>query len=182
MPVTGSDALRARTVDQAIAPVAKKLATLTTDVLFNDLWRRPDLSARDRSLVTIAALAANGDDGQLVFHVPRGIENGLTREEIVEAFTHLAFFAGWQKAMPAVGSTGKAFDRAEQQATAALPLTIHHLGEQLTPGPASNFTGRATTEAPFRGTGGARSNWRSHPLGQLLVLTAGSGYVQNEGR
>lgn len=169
-------------MDQAIAPVAKKLATLTTDVLFNDLWRRPDLSARDRSLVTIAALAANGDDGQLVFHVPRGIENGLTREEIVEAFTHLAFFAGWQKAMPAVGSTGKAFDGAEQQATAALPLTIHHLGEQLTPGPASNFTGRATTEAPFRGTGGARSNWRTHPLGQLLVVTAGSGYVQNEGR
>jgi 4-carboxymuconolactone decarboxylase len=194
LSLPASDAARARGVNDTVGPVAPKLAALTNDVLFDDLWRRPDLSARDRSLVTVAALAANGDDGQLAFHVPRGIENGLTREEIVEAFTHLAFYAGWPKAMSAVGAAGKAFDGAAQQASVAPPLTIHRLGEQITPGPAGNFTGRVTTEAPFKGTGGAsiggatvrfepgaRSNWHTHPLGQLLVVTEGSGYIQNEG-
>jgi 4-carboxymuconolactone decarboxylase len=193
LPLPASDAARARGVDDTVGRVAPKLAALTNDVLFEDLWRRPNLSARDRSLVTIAALAANGDDGQLAFHVPRGIENGLTRGEIFEAFTHLAFYAGWPKAMSAVGAAGKAFDGAEQPANAVPPLTIHRLGEQVTLGPASNFIGRVTTEAPFKGTGGAsiggatvrfepgaRSNWHTHPLGQLLVVTKGSGYIQNE--
>lgn len=112
----------------------------------------------------------------------------------MQAFTHLAFYAGWPKAMSAVGAAGKAFDGAEQPASATPPLTIHRLGEQITPGPATNFTGGVTTEAPFNGTGGARiggatvrfepgarSNWHTHPLGQLLVVTEGSGYIQNEG-
>lgn len=194
LPLPASDAARARGVDETVGRVAPKLAALTNDVLFDDLWRRPDLSARDRSLVTVAALAANGDDGQLAFHVPRGIENGLTREEIIEAFTHLAFYAGWPRAMSAVGAAGKAFAGPNQAPGDGAPLTIHRHGEQITPGPASNFTGRVTTEAPFRGTGGAsiggatvrfepgaRSNWHTHPLGQLLVVTDGLGYVQNEG-
>ena len=75
---------------------------LTNDVVFDDLWRRSDLSARDRSLVTIAALAAMGDDDQLDLYLRRAIESGLTRAQITEALTHLAFYAGWPKATKAI--------------------------------------------------------------------------------
>jgi 4-carboxymuconolactone decarboxylase len=75
---------------------------LTNEVVFDDLWRRPDLSLRDRSLVTIAALAATGDDDQLDAYVRRGLESGLTRDQIVEAVTHLGFYAGWSKATKAM--------------------------------------------------------------------------------
>jgi 4-carboxymuconolactone decarboxylase len=67
-------------------------------VLYGDLWRRSDLSLRDRSLVTIVALAAMGDDDQLEFYLRRGGESGLTGGQIVEAVTHLGFYAGWGKA------------------------------------------------------------------------------------
>jgi 4-carboxymuconolactone decarboxylase len=66
-----------------------------TDRLFHDLWLRPGLSPRDRSLVTISALIANGQGGQLAAHLQRGLANGLTREQVGEALTHLEFYAGW---------------------------------------------------------------------------------------
>ena len=97
-PLPGSDPARAATVDRTLAPIAPKLAQLTNDVVFADVWRRTDLSPRDRSLVTIAALSAGGDGDQLAFHVQHGLENGLTQPQIVEALTHLAFYAGWPKA------------------------------------------------------------------------------------
>jgi 4-carboxymuconolactone decarboxylase len=84
---------------------------LTNDVVFEDLWRRADLSVRDRSLVTIAALAAMGDDDQLDPYLRRALESGLTRAQIGEALTHLGFYAGWPKATKALAvlaqSTGK---------------------------------------------------------------------------
>ena len=67
---------------------------LTNDVVFDDLWRRPDLSVRDRSLVTIAALAAMGDDDQLDFYLRRGLESGLSRAQIAEGLTHLGVLCG----------------------------------------------------------------------------------------
>jgi 4-carboxymuconolactone decarboxylase len=70
--------------------------------VFGDVWRRADLSARDRSLATIAALAAMGDDDQLDSYLKRATEGGLTREQITEALTHLAFYAGWPKATKAI--------------------------------------------------------------------------------
>lgn len=85
---------------QTIAP---KFAQLTNEVVFGDLWRRSDLSPRDRSLVTIAALAAMGDDAQLDEYLHQGFENGLTREHVAEALTHLAFYAGWGRATMALG-------------------------------------------------------------------------------
>jgi 4-carboxymuconolactone decarboxylase len=97
-----SDAARARAASDALAVVAPKFAQLTNDVVFDDLWRRPDLTPRDRSLVTIAALAAMGDGDQLEFYLRRGIESGLTRAQITEALTHLGFYAGWGKATRAV--------------------------------------------------------------------------------
>lgn len=82
---------------------APKLADLTDDVLFADVWEREELSPRDRSLITVAALVALGRDAQLVGHLRRALANGLTADELAEAITHLAFYAGWPAAMSAVG-------------------------------------------------------------------------------
>ena len=82
---------------------APKLADLTDDVLFADVWQRPDLSPRDRSLITVAALVALGRDAQLTGHLRRALDNGLTSDELAEAITHLAFYAGWPAAMSATG-------------------------------------------------------------------------------
>lgn len=82
---------------------APALVTYTDDVLFGDAWKRPELSPRDRSLVTVAALIAGGNTEQLNFHLPYARENGLSEQELIEAITHLAFYAGWPKAMSAMG-------------------------------------------------------------------------------
>ena len=82
---------------------APKLAELTDDVLFADVWNRPELSARDRSLITVAVLTAGGHTGQLAFHLGRAIENGVTQDELVEAITHVTLYAGWPNGMSAMG-------------------------------------------------------------------------------
>jgi 4-carboxymuconolactone decarboxylase len=87
---------------KAIGDFAPKLAELTDDVLFGDVWERPQLSKRDRSLITCAALVATGKTEQMTFHFPRALENGVTEEELVEMLTHLAFYAGWPNAMSAL--------------------------------------------------------------------------------
>lgn len=81
---------------------APRLAQLTEEVLFGDIWERPGLSKRDRSLATITALVALNRTEQLPGHLQRGLENGLTRDEIVELITHLAFYSGWPTAMSAI--------------------------------------------------------------------------------
>ena len=84
------------------ADVAPRLDEITQQVLFGDVWERPGLSKRDRSLVTCAALVATGKAEQMNFHFPRAIENGVTPEELMEMITHMAFYAGWPNAMTAV--------------------------------------------------------------------------------
>ncbi len=86
-----------------LARVAPKLAELSQDVLFNDIWARDILSPRERSLLTLGALTALGRVQQLPWHINFAGQNGLTREEIAEAFTHLAFYAGWPAAVSALG-------------------------------------------------------------------------------
>ena len=81
---------------------APKMVQLTDDVLFGDVWKRPGLSPRDRSLVTVAVLAATYRPDQLNGHLRRALANGLTQDELVEAFTHLAFYAGWPSGMAAL--------------------------------------------------------------------------------
>ena len=81
---------------------APKMVELTDDVLFGDVWKRPGLSARDRSLVTVAVLAATYRPDQLASHLRLALANGLTRDELVEALTHLAFYAGWPSGMAAL--------------------------------------------------------------------------------
>ena len=107
LPAPASEAARARATRDELGTVAPKFVQLTDDVVFEDLWRRTDLSVRDRSLVTIAALAAMGDDDQLDVYLRRGIDSGLTRTQIAEALTHLGFYAGWPKATKALTAVTK---------------------------------------------------------------------------
>jgi 4-carboxymuconolactone decarboxylase len=81
---------------------APGLVHFTDDALFGDAWTRPQLSPRDRSLITVAALTAGGNTEQLTFHLQFAKDNGVTEEELIEAITHLAFYAGWPKAMSAM--------------------------------------------------------------------------------
>jgi 4-carboxymuconolactone decarboxylase len=87
---------------KALGDFAPKLVQLTEDVLFGDVWKRQELSKRDRSLITVAALVALNRPDQLRFHLGRAVENGVRPEELVEAITHLAFYAGWPSAMTAM--------------------------------------------------------------------------------
>ena len=85
---------------------APAFAGYTEDVLFGDVWQRPGLSPRDRSLITVAALVALNRVAQLPFHLQRAVDNGLSTDELAEAITHLAFYAGWPCAASAVPLLG----------------------------------------------------------------------------
>ena len=89
-------------IQKSLGSFAPKLVELTDNVLFGDIWERPELSKRDRSLVTVAALVALNRPDQLRFHLGRAVENGVKQEELIEAITHLAFYAGWPSAMTAI--------------------------------------------------------------------------------
>lgn len=90
---------------------APKLAELTDDVLFGDVWERAGLSKRDRSLVTVAALIANGNTEQLTSHLNRAVENGLSETELAEVIIHLAFYTGWPRAVSAVKIAREVFKK-----------------------------------------------------------------------
>jgi 4-carboxymuconolactone decarboxylase len=105
LPEPAGEAARERAAAEQFGTVAPKFTELTNNVVFDNLWRRSDLSVRDRCLVTIAALAGMGDDDQLEFYLRRAVESGLSRDQIAEAFTHLAFYAGWPKATKAMEAT-----------------------------------------------------------------------------
>src|SRR5262249_53222447 len=98
-----------------VGDFAPKLAQLTDDVLFGDVWERAELSPRDRSLVTVAALIANGNTEQLTGHLRRAKQNGLSETELAEVIIHLAFYAGWPRAMSAV-KIAREGDRSGRQA------------------------------------------------------------------
>jgi 4-carboxymuconolactone decarboxylase len=93
-----------------VRQVAPKLVELSETVLYGDVWERPGLSKRDRSLITVAALVALGRSDQLPGHLERALSNGVTREELGEVVTHLAFYAGWPAAMTAGRIARKVFD------------------------------------------------------------------------
>ncbi len=95
----------------AIGDFAPKLAELTDDVLYGDVWERPELSKRDRSLVTVAALIAMNRPEQLRSHLVRARENGVTEEELIETITHLAFYAGWPNAVNAISVAKEVFEK-----------------------------------------------------------------------
>ena len=107
----GQRALRAPPPTRLLGDFAPKLVDLTDRVLFGDVWERPELSKRDRSLATVAALVALHRPEQLRFHLGRAVENGLTKEELIEVITHLAFYSGWPNAMSAIMVAKEVFSK-----------------------------------------------------------------------
>jgi 4-carboxymuconolactone decarboxylase len=96
-----------------IRSVVPKLVELTENVLFGDVWERPNLSKRDRSLITVAALVATYRPEQLRIHLGRSLDNGLSKDELAELITHLAFYAGWPAAVTAAGVAKTVFDERQ---------------------------------------------------------------------
>jgi 4-carboxymuconolactone decarboxylase len=199
-----AEAARTATVNTAVAPTAPALADLTNRVLFGDLWQRPDISARDRSLITMVALVAIGQPEQLPFHANRAMDNGLSASEASEAITHVAFYAGWPRAMSAVPVLKAVFE-SRNAAAQAKPTQVKSQGADMDlqvtransnsgPGPDAYFTGEVSVAGHYKGTdparisgatvsfsAGARTAWHTHPLGQTLFITSGKGWVQKEG-
>jgi 4-carboxymuconolactone decarboxylase len=93
----------------AYADIAPALGEYTDKVLFGDVWRRPGLSPRDRSLITVATLVALYRTNELPFHLKKALENGVTKDELIELITHLAFYSGWPTANSAVAIARKVF-------------------------------------------------------------------------
>lgn len=186
-----------------VRAVAPALADYTDEVLFADVWARPDLAPRDRSLVTITALIATGQTAQLTGHLNRGLDNGLTRAQLSEVITHLAFYAGWPRAMSAIPVAKSVFEArglsqseaagSETQGSTTLDI-VRHGATPAQPGPAEYFTGTVRIASRFQRTDparvggaivsfepGARTAWHTHPLGQTLIVTTGQGWIQREG-
>lgn len=101
------------TTEKMIGDFAPKLVELTDSVLFGDVWERKELSKRDRSLITVAALIALYRPEQLRFHLNKALDNGLKKEELIEVITHLAFYAGWPSSMTAVMVAKEIFSRRD---------------------------------------------------------------------
>jgi 4-carboxymuconolactone decarboxylase len=97
---------------QAFGDIAPALATYTDDILFGEVWKRPGLLPRDRSLITVATLVALYRTNELPVHLRLALQNGVSRDEIVELITHLAFYAGWPAASTAVGIARRVFEEA----------------------------------------------------------------------
>lgn len=192
-----AEAARAATVARTVAPVAPGLAADTDAVLFADLWLRPGLAPRDRSLVTVAALIAMGQAEQLGFHLNRALDNGLTPEQAGEALRHVAYYVGWPRAMSAVPVVRATLEtRAAADAPPAdTPISIVRGAEsEKADGRAAWFSGAVKVGPRFQAVGparlggalvsfeaGARTAWHTHPLGQTLYVTSGRIWVQREG-
>jgi 4-carboxymuconolactone decarboxylase len=110
-----AEADRAMRVGGQFGAAFRGIVENTTDVLFRDLWLRPDLAPRDRSLVTVSALIASGQVAQMPYHLNRAMDNGLTREQASEVITHLAFYVGWPNAFSALPVAKEVFEKRTQQ-------------------------------------------------------------------
>ncbi len=106
--MSDSDIKKATDELKALAP---DYAQLTQDVLFGDVWKRPPLSQRDKSLITVTCLVALNRIEQVEFHLKKALENGLTKEELVAAITHIAFYAGWPTAASGLSHLKKVIDQ-----------------------------------------------------------------------
>jgi 4-carboxymuconolactone decarboxylase len=98
-------------IEPPFGNIAPGIVQYTTDVLFRDLWLRPDLAPRDRSLVTVSALIANGQVAQIPYHLNRAMDNDLTQTQAAEIVMHLAFYAGWPNAFSALPVVKDVFEK-----------------------------------------------------------------------
>ena len=181
----------------ALGKFAPEFARLNDDVLFGEVWSREDaLSLRDRSLVTVVSLMAQGlVDESFRYHLTTAKQNGITRAEIAEIFTHAAFYAGWPKAWAAFRMAKDVWTEEGEDAKA------RHQSEMVFPIGAPNdayaqyFVGQSYL-APLSGSQvgvfnvtfepGCRNNWHIHHAksggGQILICVAGRGWYQEEGK
>lgn len=106
-----AEADRAKRVGEQFGAVSPGVVQYTTDILFRDLWLRPDLAPRDRSLVTVSALIASGQVAQMPYHLNRAMDNGLTQPQASEVLTHLAFYAGWPNVFSALPVAKDVFEK-----------------------------------------------------------------------
>lgn len=195
-----AETARLASVDATARPVSPGLADATDEVLFADLWRRPGLTPRDRSLVTVAALIANGQAELLPFHLNRAMDSGVTFQEAAEIPHHLAYYAGWPRSFSALAPMRQVFEArghiAAEDATDQSDGTITFVPAEgdTFEGAAENFTGTVTIGPAFEAPGdarlsgalvtfqpGARTAWHSHPLGQTLYITQGCALIHAEG-
>jgi 4-carboxymuconolactone decarboxylase len=106
-----TESVRAAIVEKNTGPASPGLVRDTRDVLFRDLWLRPGLAPRDRSLVTLSALVSAGQVAQIPYHLNRAMDNGLTRDEAAEMISHLAYYAGWPNAFSAAAVAREFFEK-----------------------------------------------------------------------
>jgi 4-carboxymuconolactone decarboxylase len=113
LPQDGAaEAAREKTVRETVGPVSQGVVDYT-DMLFDDVWQRPGLAPRDRSLVTVSALIVSGQSAQVTFHLNRAMDNGLTKAQASEMLTHLAFYGGWPNVFSAVPVVKEVFAKRE---------------------------------------------------------------------
>ena len=184
---------------QQLGEFAPEFAHLNDDILFGEVWSRNDLlSLRDRSLVTVTSLISQGlTDSSLTFHLQEAKKNGITRTEISEIITHIAFYAGWPKAWAAFRLAKEVWNddiKGEDAKAAFQREMIFPIGEPNTAF-AKYFIGNSylapisTGQIPFFNVTfepGCRNNWHVHKAskggGQMLVGIAGRGWYQEEGK
>jgi quercetin dioxygenase-like cupin family protein len=161
--------------------------------LFGQVWSREDeLSARDRSLVTVVSLIAGGNFEQLKFHLQKGKDNGLSQQEITEIITHQTFYSGWPKAWSAFNIVKEVYSETDTARNEILKSsTIFPLGDPVNP---QWFTGKAwlkmiSTENPLNTpvanvtfAPGTCNHWHSHKIGQVLLVMGGEGWYQEWGK
>lgn len=199
LPVMAQQKIEQTAGRDALGEFAPEFAHLNDDILFGEVWSRNDLlSLRDRSMVTITALISQGiTDTSLLHHLQAAKKNGITRTDVAEIITHVAFYAGWPKAWAAFRLAKDVWNDdvngddalAEFQRTMIFPV-----GEPNT-AYARYFTGRSwlapvsTSQIPFANVTfepGCRNNWHIHKAteggGQMLVGVAGRGWYQEEGK
>ncbi|RBP85131.1 carboxymuconolactone decarboxylase family protein [Marinomonas rhizomae] len=111
------ETMKSTDAEKVFGNIAPLFASLTDEVLFNQVWQRPQLTPRERSLITVAALTAMYRTEQQTFHLKKAIENGLSVEELAEAITHLAFYAGWPCAASGLESLKKHIETEQQKQT-----------------------------------------------------------------
>jgi len=170
---------------------APKFAEINDDIIFGQIWSREKaLSARDRSMITVAALVSGGNFEQLTYHLDFAKANGVTKAEIAEILTHLAFYVGWPKAWSAFNLAKAIF--LDDKLPAVHNSAIFPKGERITnglfigdaflyvlvsPEPPHDIAVANITFSPA-----ARNNWHSHDIGQFLLVTDGVGYYQEYGQ
>ena len=178
-----------------LGELAPKFAELNDDVLFGEVWSREDkLSLRDRSMITISALMAQGLFPQLKSHFIMGKKHGITKEEAVEIVTQLAFYSGWPKAWSAFSLINEVYVDDSSEAThggmfgmgepntafAQYFIGNSYLKPLNKPGESSVFLANVTFEP------GCRNNWHIHHSskggGQILICVEGEGWYQEEGK